>query len=48
VTDCITMRALGPGEVDARTGLKATGQYGNWTTHPNNPMRKEEKEDAPA
>src|SRR5258706_56661 len=41
VSDCITMRALKPGEIDTRTGLKATGKYANWTTHPNNPMRKE-------
>jgi dihydropyrimidine dehydrogenase (NAD+) subunit PreA len=41
VTDCITMRALKPGEVDARTGEKVTGKYANWTTHANNPMRKE-------
>ena len=40
VTDCITMRALAPGEVDARTGVAVTGKYANWTTHPNNPMRK--------
>jgi glycosyltransferase involved in cell wall biosynthesis len=36
-----------PGEIDARTGIKATGTYGNWTTHPNNPMRKQ-VEDGPA
>ena len=41
VTDCITLRALKPGEVDTRTGVKVTGKYANWTTHPNNPMRKE-------
>jgi dihydropyrimidine dehydrogenase (NAD+) subunit PreA len=41
VSECITMRALKPGEIDARTGIKVTGTYGNWTTHPNNPMRKE-------
>jgi dihydropyrimidine dehydrogenase (NAD+) subunit PreA len=41
VPECITMRALQPGEIDARTGLKATGTYANWTTHPNNPMRKQ-------
>jgi dihydropyrimidine dehydrogenase (NAD+) subunit PreA len=43
VTDCITMRALKPGEVDARTGQKVSGKYANWTTHPNNPMRKLEE-----
>ena len=47
VTDCITMRSLKPGEIDARTGMKATGTYGSWTTHPNNPMRKKEG-DVPA
>jgi dihydropyrimidine dehydrogenase (NAD+) subunit PreA len=41
VPDCITMRVLQPGEIDARTGRKVTGTYANWTTHPNNPMRKE-------
>ena len=41
VTDCITMRVLKPGEIDPRTGQKVSGAYGNWTTHPNNPMRKE-------
>lgn len=39
VVDCITMRALQPGEVDARTGLTVTGEYANWTTHPHNPSR---------
>ena len=39
VPECITMRALAPGEVDARTGIPVTGEYANWTTHPNNPQR---------
>ncbi|MCW5231940.1 NAD-dependent dihydropyrimidine dehydrogenase subunit PreA [Verminephrobacter eiseniae] len=39
VPDCITMRALTPGEVDARTGIRVSGAYANWTTHPNNPQR---------
>ena len=39
VPECITMRALQPGEVDARTGITVTGEYANWTTHPNNPAR---------
>jgi dihydropyrimidine dehydrogenase (NAD+) subunit PreA len=43
VPDCITMRALQPGETDERTGIKVTGSYRNWTTHPNNPMRREEE-----
>lgn len=38
VQDCITMRALAPGEIDLRTGQAAKGVYANWTTHPNNPM----------
>jgi dihydropyrimidine dehydrogenase (NAD+) subunit PreA len=40
VTDCITMRVLKPGEIDARTGKPVPAAYGNWTTHPNNPMSK--------
>ncbi|MCW8205733.1 NAD-dependent dihydropyrimidine dehydrogenase subunit PreA [Verminephrobacter aporrectodeae subsp. tuberculatae] len=39
VPGCISMRALQPGEVDARTGIRVTGEYANWTTHPNNPQR---------
>ncbi len=39
VPDCISMRSLAPGEVDARTGKVVTGEYANWTTHPNNPQR---------
>ncbi|MBU0747627.1 MAG: NAD-dependent dihydropyrimidine dehydrogenase subunit PreA [Gammaproteobacteria bacterium] len=39
VPECITMRALQPGEVDVRTGKTVTGEYANWTTHPNNPQR---------
>jgi dihydropyrimidine dehydrogenase (NAD+) subunit PreA len=38
VENCITMRALTPGEVDLRTGRVVSGDYANWTTHPNNPM----------
>ena len=40
VTECITLRTLAPGEVDARTGLTVSAAPANWTTHPNNPMRK--------
>jgi dihydropyrimidine dehydrogenase (NAD+) subunit PreA len=40
VEDCITMEALPPGAIDPRTGLVVSGDYANWTTHPNNPMRK--------
>ncbi|MGE8494040.1 NAD-dependent dihydropyrimidine dehydrogenase subunit PreA [Comamonas sp.] len=39
VPDTISMRSLQPGEVDARTGKTVTGEYANWTTHPNNPSR---------
>jgi dihydropyrimidine dehydrogenase (NAD+) subunit PreA len=39
VPDCITLRTLAPGEVDARTGQVVSGRYANWTTHPNNPQR---------
>ncbi|MDH5537837.1 MAG: NAD-dependent dihydropyrimidine dehydrogenase subunit PreA, partial [Rhizobacter sp.] len=38
VPQCITLRSLKPGEVDARTGKVVSGQYANWSTHPNNPM----------
>ena len=38
VPQCITLRSLKPGEVDARTGKVVSGAYANWTTHPNNPM----------
>ena len=40
VADCITLRTLAPGEVDGRTGLTVSAAPANWTTHPNNPMRK--------
>ncbi|MEC5344092.1 NAD-dependent dihydropyrimidine dehydrogenase subunit PreA [Brenneria populi] len=38
VEACISMRSLQPGEVDLRTGKTVSGEYANWTTHPNNPM----------
>ena len=38
VDNCITMEELEPGSVDKRTGVRIDGTYGNWTTHPNNPM----------
>lgn len=38
VENCITMVAMEPGDVDARTGKKVSDQYANWTQHPNNPM----------
>ena len=37
VEDCITMEELAPGTVDPRTGQDVVADYGNWTTHPNNP-----------
>ncbi len=37
VPDTISMRALRPNEVDRRTGVRVSGDYANWTTHPNNP-----------
>ncbi|RYH11102.1 NAD-dependent dihydropyrimidine dehydrogenase subunit PreA [Tropicimonas sp. IMCC6043] len=37
VEGCITMRTLAPGETDKRTGETVPEEYGNWTTHPNNP-----------
>jgi len=40
VPECITLRTLAPGEVDARTGEPVSATPANWTTHPNNPMRK--------
>ena len=39
VPDCITMHALPAGTVDPRTGQVVSGEYANWTTHPNNPAR---------
>ncbi|MDP9044671.1 MAG: NAD-dependent dihydropyrimidine dehydrogenase subunit PreA [Pseudomonadota bacterium] len=39
VPDCITMHALEPGQTDPRTGQWVSGEYANWTTHPNNPAR---------
>ncbi len=41
VPEFITMRALEPGEIDLRTGLVVSGDYANWTTHPNNPQALE-------
>ncbi len=37
VEQCITLRPL-DNEIDARTGRMATGEYLNWTRHPNNPL----------
>ncbi|KPQ06370.1 MAG: dihydropyrimidine dehydrogenase (NAD+) subunit PreA [Rhodobacteraceae bacterium HLUCCA12] len=40
VEDCITMERVEPGKLDERTGEVVPDEYGNWTTHPNNPMAK--------
>jgi dihydropyrimidine dehydrogenase (NAD+) subunit PreA len=40
VPECITLRTLAPGEVDRRTGQVVSATAADWTTHPNNPMRK--------
>ncbi len=37
VDNCITMEKMAGG-TDPRTQQKITDDYGNWTTHPNNPM----------
>ena len=42
VEDCITMIQLEPGMLDERTKKVVEPHYANWTTHPNNPMRKVE------
>ena len=39
VPECITLRDLGPGELDQRTGKTVSASHADWTTHPNNPMR---------
>ena len=43
VENCITMQQQTSG-VDARTGKPIDNSYGNWTTHPNNPMAAEAAE----
>ena len=44
VEDCITMEELAAGAIDPRTGQKVSGEYGNWTTHPNNPAARKAAE----
>ena len=44
VDGCISMVPMKPGTVDPRTGRNVSKDYGNWTTHPNNPMRKQAAE----
>lgn len=38
VEGCITMERIEAGAMDERTGEVVPEEYGNWTTHPNNPM----------
>ena len=38
VQDCITMEHISSG-VDPRTKEEISKDYGNWTTHPNNPSK---------
>lgn len=40
VDSCITMQPMSDG-IDARTGKAIVKEKANWTTHPNNPMRKQ-------
>jgi dihydropyrimidine dehydrogenase (NAD+) subunit PreA len=37
VEGCISMEPMATGETDPRTGKEVVAEYGNWTTHPNNP-----------
>jgi len=39
VDGCITMQPLNGG-TDPRTGRPVVGEHADWTTHPNNPMRR--------
>jgi dihydropyrimidine dehydrogenase (NAD+) subunit PreA len=39
VRDCITMEQLPIGAMDKRTAKPVSPNYGNWTQHPNNPMK---------
>ena len=41
VEGCISMEPMAAGETDPRTGNTVTKEYGNWTTHPNNPATVE-------
>lgn len=40
VVDCITMKPMTSG-IDPRTGKKISSEKANWTTHENNPVRKQ-------
>ncbi|WP_281954430.1 NAD-dependent dihydropyrimidine dehydrogenase subunit PreA [Pseudophaeobacter arcticus] len=37
IEGCITMVEVPAGQIDERTGKVVSGEYANWTTHPNNP-----------
>lgn len=37
VEDCISMETLAAGQIDARTGRTVSGDFADWTSHPNNP-----------
>ncbi len=39
VDNCITMEPLAVGVMDKRTAKPVSPHYGNWTSHPNNPMK---------
>ena len=41
VEGCISMEPMAAGETDPRTGNTVSKEYGNWTTHPNNPATVE-------
>jgi dihydropyrimidine dehydrogenase (NAD+) subunit PreA len=40
VENCITMEEMAPGTTDPRTGKVVSGDYANWTMHPNNPSAR--------
>ena len=40
VEGCITMLPMQVGQTDPRTGKVVSGDYANWTTHPNNPSAR--------
>jgi dihydropyrimidine dehydrogenase (NAD+) subunit PreA len=39
VENCITMEPLSVGQLDKRTEQPVSPHYGNWTQHPNNPIK---------
>ena len=40
VENCITMESQKAGSIDARTGIRVSDEYANWTQHPNNPSKQ--------